>query len=123
MSTILVTDDSAFLRRRTCSILAATKHDIIQASDGAVCVAMLKEHQPDVLFLDLVMPNMDGFEVLEYMQLNGIKVPTIVLTADIQQGVSDRCMELGALAYLNKPPKEDEVLAALELALLECDVS
>ncbi len=120
MSTILVTDDSAFLRRRTCSILAETGHTIIQAGDGVACVQMLKDEQPDVLFLDLVMPNMDGFDVLEYMQHNAIKVPTIVLTADIQQGVSERCMELGALAYLNKPPKQDEVLAALDLALLDC---
>ncbi len=119
MEKILVTDDSAFLRKRTCSILAITGHDIIQAKDGQECVEKLTEEKPDVLFLDLVMPHMNGFEVLEYMQLHHIKVPTIVLTADIQMGVKDRCMRLGAVDYLNKPPKSDEVLAALKLALVD----
>jgi len=118
MAKILVTDDSAFLRKRTCNILTVTGHDIIQAKDGQACVEKLAKEKPDVLFLDLVMPCMNGFEVLEYMQLHDINVPTIVLTADIQAGVSERCMRLGAVAYLNKPPRSDEVLAALELALV-----
>lgn len=118
MAKILVTDDSAFLRKRTCNILSSTEHDIIQAKDGQECLEQLEAEKPDVLFLDLVMPNMNGFEVLEYMQQHSIKVPTIVLTADIQAGVNERCMALGAVAYLNKPPKSDEVMAALELALL-----
>jgi len=117
MAKILVTDDSAFLRKRTCNILIPTGHDIIQANDGLECVEQLMKEQPDALFLDLVMPNMNGFEVLEYMQLHDINVPTIVLTADIQDGVSERCMALGAVAYLNKPPKADEVLAALDFVL------
>jgi len=65
------------------------------------------------------MPNMNGFEVLEYMQEHDIHVPTVVLTADIQDGVSERCMDLGAVAYLNKPPKADEVLAALDFILVD----
>ncbi|MDQ6994857.1 MAG: response regulator [Mariprofundaceae bacterium] len=117
MAKILVTDDSAFLRKRTCSILIPTGHEIIQAKDGLECVEQLLEEKPDALFLDLVMPNMNGFEVLEYMQAHDVNVPTVVLTADIQEGVSERCMSLGAVAYLNKPPKSDEVLAALDFIL------
>jgi len=119
MAKILVTDDSAFLRKRTCNILSSTGHEIIQAKDGQECVEKLSSEKPDVLFLDLVMPVMNGFEVLEYMQGNGVDVPTIVLTADIQESVSERCMDLGAVAYLNKPPKTDEVLAALECVLVD----
>ncbi|MDQ6953512.1 MAG: response regulator [Mariprofundaceae bacterium] len=119
MSKILVTDDSAFLRKRTCSILSPTEHDIIQAKDGQECIDKLIKNKPDVLFLDLVMPKVNGFEVLEYMQEHAVNVPTVVLTADIQEGVSERCMRLGAIAYLNKPPKPDEVLAALNLALVD----
>jgi len=119
MAKILVTDDSAFLRKRTCSVLIPTGHVLIQAKDGVDCIEKLKEEKPDVLFLDLVMPNMDGFEVLEYMQKHDVNVPTVVLTADIQEGVSQRCMDLGAVAYLNKPPKADEILAALDFILVD----
>jgi len=117
MTKLLVTDDSAFLRKRTCQILLPTGHEIIEAKDGQECIEQLLSEKPDVLFLDLVMPNMSGFDVLQHMQEHGIKVPTIVLTADIQDGVRDRCMHLGAVDYLNKPPQADAVLAALARAL------
>jgi len=117
MANILVTDDSAFLRKRTCNIISAEHHHLLEAVDGFDCIQKLEEEKPDVLFLDLLMPNMDGFEVLEYMQKNHWVTPTIVLTADIQEGVAERCKSLGAIAYLNKPPKAEEVLAALDLAL------
>ncbi len=118
MAKILVTDDSKFLRNRTCKILNSDIHEILEASNGLECMQIIKSKSPDVIFLDLVMPEMDGFEVLESIQEKNINIPVIVLTADIQEGVTERCMQLGALAYLNKPPKQDELLAALEYALI-----
>ncbi|MDX8398282.1 MAG: response regulator [Mariprofundaceae bacterium] len=117
MATILITDDSSFSRRIIKKTIATTGHDIIEAANGIECIEQIKQHDPDVLFLDLVMPEMDGFETLKELQRLNIKIPTIVLTADIQDGVAKKCMDLGALAYLNKPPKQDELLAALNLAL------
>jgi len=118
MATILVTDDSKFLRNRICKILDSEVHDILEASNGLECMQIISKHSPDVVFLDLVMPDMNGFEVLERMREDSINIPVIILTADIQDGVAERCMQLGAIAYLNKPPKQDELLAALEYALI-----
>jgi len=118
MATILVTDDSKFLRNRICKILDSDKHNILEASNGLECMKIITSQSPDVVFLDLVMPEMGGFEVLKSMQDQKIDIPIIILTADIQDGIAERCMELGAIAYLNKPPKQDELLAALEYALI-----
>jgi len=118
MAKILVTDDSKFLRNRICKILDRDAHDIVEASNGIECLEMITQESPDVIFLDLVMPEMDGFEVLEALRNQNIGTPVIILTADIQDGVTERCMQLGATAYLNKPPKQDELLAALSYALI-----
>jgi len=118
MVKILVTDDSKFLRNRICKILNSDKHEILEACNGLECMKIISNQFPDVIFLDLLMPEMSGFEVLESMQDQKINIPVIILTADIQDGIAERCMKLGAIAYLNKPPKQDEILAALECALI-----
>ena len=117
MAKILVTDDSMFLRRRTGNILKSAGHEVIEASDGNACLEQLAEAEPDLIFLDLVMPEMDGMEVLKHLQAAEHTVPVIVLTADIQDVVREECLQLGAVAFINKPPKEDEVLAAVQAQL------
>ena len=117
MSRILVTDDSNFLRRRTCAILKEAGHEVSEAANGNECLAAIAEESPDVLFLDLVMPEMDGFEVLRTLKEAALDFPVIVLTADIQESVKSECIHLGAIAFLNKPPKPDEVLAELNRVL------
>jgi len=114
MANILVTDDSNFLRRRTCSLLKAAGHSISEATDGLECMQMIDQHHPDIVFLDLVMPNMDGIAVLKALKAQHSPTPVIVLTADIQQTVRNECLELGAIAFINKPPREEDVLSALD---------
>jgi len=117
MARILVTDDSNFIRRITCNILRDAGHDIIEADNGNTCLQAVAEHAPDALFLDLVMPEMDGFEVLQALHDAECHIPVIVLTADIQDSVKTECLNLGASGFLNKPPKADKVMAALAIAL------
>ncbi len=117
MANILVTDDSSFLRRRTCSILKSGGHNITEAVNGIECMNQIKQGAPDVVFLDLVMPEMDGLSVLAALKEQAHPVPVIVLTADIQDTIRDECLQLGAVGFINKPPKEAEVLNALDVAL------
>lgn len=120
MARILVTDDSTFIRRRTCTILNRTGHEIVEATNGNHCLQIMQQpDKPDLLFLDLVMPGLDGFGVLRTLQETGNTIPVIVLTADIQDAVRDECMQLGAFTFLSKPPAEASVLAALTDALAE----
>lgn len=117
MALILVTDDSKFLRRRTISILTAAGHQTVEACHGIECIEQLPLLKPELIFLDLVMPELDGIGVLKQLKQDNNRIPVIVLTADIQASVKKECLELGAIAFINKPPKEDEVLGAIDLAL------
>ncbi|MDX8395040.1 MAG: response regulator [Mariprofundaceae bacterium] len=117
MAKILVTDDSNFLRRLTCRILEGAGHHTIEAINGAECLKYLEKDTPDAVFLDLVMPEVDGMAVLTSLKEQGHPVPVIVLTADIQDVVKEECLKLGAVSFINKPPKEDDVLHALQLSL------
>lgn len=123
MAHILVTDDSTFLRRCTGTILKAAGHTIAEASNGVECLEQLSSGTFDLLFLDLVMPEMDGMAVLNTLKEAHDPIPVVVLTADIQESVRQECLQLGAAAFINKPPKEDEIRAALDTILATGDAS
>ena len=102
--TILIVDDSNISRRKIIGLLSPELYTIHEGKNGFDAVNYLSGHKPDCVILDLLMPEMDGFEVLEYMKENDIKVPVVVLSADIQESTKSTCLGLGAFAFLNKPP-------------------
>jgi len=69
------------------------------------------------MLLDLLMPEMEGREVLQAMRDRGYKIPVIVITADIQASTRSECMELGALAVIHKMPNSDELIGWIKKAL------
>ena len=117
MSRVLVTDDSQLTRRILRTILEAGGHEVMEAADGTIALDVIARDAPDCILLDLLMPGMDGFEVLGRLDEQGIKIPVIVITADIQETVRKKCMQMGAVGFLNKPPKEADLHAALKNAL------
>ena len=117
MALILITDDAAFTRRMIRKALKDTDHVFLEAANGVECLDMLKSHSPDCILLDLLMPEKDGFEVLQELQAQGSTIPVIVLSADIQESARTQCMDLGAFMMLKKPPKPPEINGAIEKAL------
>lgn len=117
MALILIIDDSSFTRKRIASMVEAEGHETLEASDGRQGLEMTATHSPDCIVIDLIMPEMDGLELLKLLHNQGSKVPRIVVTADIQESVRQECLESGALAVLNKPPRKDELQNALAEAL------
>ncbi|MEC4818087.1 MAG: response regulator [Scytonema sp. PMC 1069.18] len=117
MALILIVDDAAFTRRMIRKALVAVGHETLEASHGKEGLDMVKNHNPDCIFIDLLMPIMDGFAVLEALRDRKSKIPVFVISADIQEGVRQRCLELGASGFINKPPKEEELHQTLEKAL------
>lgn len=117
MAKILVVDDSAFQRKNIISKLTNADHEVFAAGDGLEGIAATEEHQPDLIVSDLLMPNMDGFQMIEELYKKGSKIPVIVLSADIQSSSHDRVMELGAFAKLDKPPTLEALLEAVDKAL------
>lgn len=119
MALILHVDDSSFSRIQVGKVLKKAGHDVIQAENGTVALKMLTEHKPDLILSDILMPEMDGMALLEALRDQGNTVPVIMLTADVQHDTKKTCLSLGAEALINKPPKEEELLAALDQALAQ----
>ncbi len=118
MAKILVVDDSRFQRNIIRGLLEDNGHETILAENGAMALDMLGE-QPDMVLCDLVMPVLDGFQFLEKMLEREDKVPTIVLTADIQDSARTRCEDLGAAHFLNKPVNESMLIEQMAIVLGE----
>lgn len=97
-------------------MLTPEGHEVIEAKDGAEGVARAREPF-DLVLLDLIMPEMDGFAVLEVLHRDLPDLPTVILTADIQEATMKQCTDLGARAFLNKPPKSDTLLALVRKIL------
>ncbi|MGE5658197.1 MAG: response regulator [Actinomycetota bacterium] len=107
MAVILIIEDAALTRRMLCKVFQGEGYTTLEAGSGSEGLEMIHRFQPDCIFLDLLMPGMNGQEVLKALQERGIKIPTIVLTADIQQSTREECLSLGALEVLNKIPNPD----------------
>lgn len=94
---ILVVDDDPDMRDALQMILESGGYSVVMAEDGEQCLAKLKEEQPDLLILDLLMPRMDGFEVCKALKdpryAKHSRMPIIILSS-VQEGVSQRRYEL-----------------------------
>jgi len=113
MQKILITEDSAYMRRVVTKMVAKEGYQVIEAVDGDDCLRKIASERPDLLLLDLVMPGRNGIAVLGILAKENTSLPVIVLTADIQDSVRRGCLDLGVKAFLNKPPKHDELLSAI----------
>ncbi len=114
MSSILVVDDSSFARQRLVSILADAGHQVMDAANGLEGLEKAEKHVPDCIVLDLLMPEMSGLEVLRALKEKGLTIPVIVVSADIQETTQKECMELGAIAFMNKPFNENELIEIIQ---------
>jgi len=112
--TIAIVDDDASVLRalkrllRTRSIHADTYESAHQFLDS------LPDGLPDCLIVDLQMPGMTGLELQHHLALNGITIPTIIVTAHDQPGARERCESAGAIAFLSKPLQDELLFAAID---------
>jgi DNA-binding response OmpR family regulator len=94
---ILVVDDDPDMREALQMVLESSGYAVVLAEDGEKCLSMLKQEQPDLLILDLLMPRMDGFEVCKALKdprhAKYAGMPIIILSS-VQEGVSQRRYEL-----------------------------
>jgi twitching motility two-component system response regulator PilH len=113
VATILIIDDSRFTRSNIAKALRNNNYEVLEADNGVVGLDMIINHKPDFVITDLLMPEMDGFELLENLRSRGIAVPVIVMSADIQETTRRRILELGAKTLLNKPFQGTTLLETL----------
>ncbi|WP_188702936.1 response regulator [Silvimonas iriomotensis] len=111
---ILVVDDSSIARKMLIKALPPTWDvEITQASNGNEAVAAYRAGKADVMFLDLTMPDMDGYAVLETLQKEGLNSFVVVVTADVQTLARERVRALGAAAFVKKPVDPASIEAVL----------
>jgi len=105
MARIYVVDDDAGVRHVVIYALMDEGHDIFMIKDGEAAIEALISQPPDLVVLDLMLPGIDGFEILNQMRSWGIQhnTRTIVLTARASDGDRRRVLELGADDFLSKP--------------------
>jgi chemosensory pili system protein ChpA (sensor histidine kinase/response regulator) len=111
----LVVDDSITVRRVTQRLLERNGMRVLTARDGMDAVAMLQDHVPDIILLDIEMPRMDGYEVASHVRNDSrLKdVPIIMITSRVGEKHRARAIELGVDDYLGKPYQEAELLDAI----------
>jgi len=113
MAKVLVVDDSWVARLGMSKLLVAMGHEVIEAADGITGLEAILQVAPSVVFLDLLMPGLDGFGVLQILADRGSTVPVFVLSADIQETTLRKCLALGARDCLPKPPTRELVETSL----------
>jgi len=117
---VLVVDDSITVRRVTQRLLERNGMRVMTAKDGVDAMALLQEHVPDVILLDIEMPRMDGYEVAAHVRNDPrlVDVPVIMITSRVGEKHRARAIELGVDDYLGKPYQESQLLDAIEPLVL-----
>ena len=117
MALVLVVDDSRTSRAYCRAILSAAGHDVIEASDGEQALDRMADHPPDCVVLDLFMPGLSGLEVMEVLGGRSESTPIVVLTSSLDETERERCMRLGARAFVNKPVSCEDLTRAVRDAM------
>jgi two-component system chemotaxis response regulator CheY len=117
MAKILIVDDSGLSRRILRTILMAEGHHIIEATDGLLGIETYVMEQPDLVLLDMAMPEMPGEEALEKILELNQSARVIIATADLQDLTKTKVLEAGAMGFLNKPFNRTKVLEVVNQVL------
>ncbi|PLX27051.1 two-component system response regulator [Candidatus Parcubacteria bacterium] len=105
---ILIADYSAFMRKMLIEILNEGGYtEIIEAENGKIALEKIESENPDLVLLDIIMPEVDGVEVTKQA---GKKVKIIIISAIGQEGVIKEAQDNGALGFIVKPFKKEQVL-------------
>jgi twitching motility two-component system response regulator PilG len=112
---ILVVDDSKTIRRTAETLLSKEGCQVFTAIDGFDALSKIADHQPDLIFVDIMMPRLDGYETCSLIKHNKIFKDTPVIMLSSKDGLFDRARGriVGSEQYLTKPFTRDELLGAI----------
>ena len=116
MARILIVDDSPSQLLGIKRIVEKLGHETLSAEDGAAGVEVAKQELPDLILMDVVMPNLNGFQATRTISKNAetAHIPIILVTTKDQETDKVWGMRQGAKAYVTKPIKEEELVKALQ---------
>ncbi|WP_222566127.1 hybrid sensor histidine kinase/response regulator [Novilysobacter antarcticus] len=111
LGNILVVDDQSANRRVVSTLLTREGYDVVSAGSGEEALARYDEAQPDLVLLDMMMPGMDGFEVMAALKERGLGVPVVFVTAAHDRDLLLRAFDAGVVDYVTKPFLPEELIA------------
>ena len=123
MKKILIIEDNVDVRENTADILEIADYKVMTAENGKVGVKIAKQQHPDIIICDIMMPELDGYEVLKTLRKysSTSQIPFIFLTAKTEKIDMRKGMNLGADDYLTKPFTDNELLEAIDCRLKKHD--
>lgn len=118
--TVLIADDSVYIRQSVLQVLTHAGYDVLEARDGLEALERLLSSSIDVLLLDIEMPNLNGYELLNIIRANPrfARLKVIMLTSRSSEKHRHHAQELGSHAYLTKPCPQDVLLATIQSVLV-----
>ena len=119
MSTVLVVDDSSTLREMIAALLLKAGLTVLEAKDGVEAQALIQASPPDLVVLDIVMPNMNGYELSRWIKNNATtqSIPVIICSSKGEEFDRYWGMKQGADAYITKPFRPDDMISTVRQLL------
>ncbi len=118
MARILIADDASFMRQMIREIIETEGHEVIaEASDGVEAVEAYKEHQPDLVMMDIVMPRRSGIDALKGLVQMDPSVCVVMCSALGQESLVTEALQAGAKDFIVKPFKPEAVASTIRKVL------
>jgi len=115
MATVLIVDDAAFMRISIKNMLTKNGYEVIgEAENGQIGVDMYKDLKPDIVTMDITMPEMSGLEALKEITKHDSQAKVVMVSAMGQEAMVREAIVSGAKGFIVKPFKEDGIIAALK---------
>ena len=113
MKKVLIVDDSAFTRSIHSQIIASAGYQTLEAACGTEALAAFEKEKPDLVVIDLLMPDMDGMDAIRKILKINAHARIVVCSVDRQRYRRKEAKEIGAVGFVNKPINADEMLELL----------
>ena len=112
---VMVIDDSNTIRKTTEAILKKAGYEVLTAGDGFEAMSLITDHRPDIIFVDIMMPRLDGYQTCTLIKNNRHFKETPVVMLSSKDGLFDRARGriAGSEQHINKPFTQDELIAAI----------
>ena len=112
---VMVIDDSNTIRKTTESLLTKEGYEVLTAADGFEAMSLITDHQPDIIFVDIMMPRLDGYQTCTLIKNNRHFKETPVVMLSSKDGLFDRARGriAGSDQHINKPFTREELIAAI----------
>ncbi len=112
---VMVIDDSNTIRKTTEALLTKAGYEVLTAADGFEAMSLITDHRPDIIFVDIMMPRLDGYQTCSLIKSNRHFKQTPVVMLSSKDGLFDRARGrvAGSEQHINKPFTQDELIQAI----------